>query len=91
MPDGKYTEVAVSSGIRYADYANRNYRLHRESPVRGMAHDGQPTWAPTSMCWIGRPRRTSGAPDEFVGTSPSGEKGRLAPVVTNSLRLAKGG
>jgi hypothetical protein len=68
VPDGTYTGVAVSSGVGYLDYANRNYRLHPESPVRSLAHDGSDPGADLDVIDWSTEANESGVPNPYLTT-----------------------
>jgi hypothetical protein len=68
VPDGTYTGVAVASGIKYADYANRNYRLAEDSPVRGLAHDGGDPGADINVVEWSTEMNESGVPNPYLST-----------------------
>jgi hypothetical protein len=68
VPDGTYTDVVVNSGMRFVDYANRNYRLADDSPVRGMAHDGGDPGADINVVEWSTEMNESGVPNPYLST-----------------------
>src|SRR4029434_3621724 len=81
VPDGSYTGVAVTSGIGYQDYANRNYRLGENKPVRRLADYGGDPGADINVVEWSTEANETGVPNPYLSTWITS----IAPSVTSAV------
>ena len=68
VPNGIYNSVVLSSAIRFQDFANGNYRLAANSPVKGMGQDGGDPGADIDVVGWATETAISGLPNPYLTT-----------------------